>query len=166
MPTNDRAYDQAYRAQHLERIREQNTANQRARRARLHDAGIPTTTDRDRARSREAYAADPDRVKIKVAAWRKADLRRTFVNWANVKAKKLGVPGRLDWRTLPNLPRPCHYCGREARGFDHVIPFVEGGPNTADNLVPCCLPCNERKNRFPAERLVKDADGSHVGVVT
>ena len=148
MSVNGRQYDRQYYVDHIDHLRTQIAARQRARRQRLRVAGRPTRTDGDRERDRAAYRADPARAKARVAEWQRADPRRKFVNFANCKAKKLGLPGRLDWRELPELPRPCHYCGAEAFGFDHVTPFAARGPNTLENLVPCCLPCNERKNRF------------------
>ena len=68
------------------------------------------------------------------------------------------VPGKTT-------PAPCHYCGAEGsvhwmetgtgrpggwvalRGleFDHVVSEFMGGPNTADNIVLACRPCNRRK---------------------
>lgn len=47
----------------------------------------------------------------------------------------------------------CQYCG--ARGeltLDHVLPQSRGGPDTWENLVAACTPCNQRKaNRTPDE---------------
>jgi 5-methylcytosine-specific restriction endonuclease McrA len=38
---------------------------------------------------------------------------------------------------------PCHWCGRPANSADHhPIPRSAGGPDTMDNLVAACLPCN------------------------
>lgn len=48
----------------------------------------------------------------------------------------------------------CQYCGHTARDLtiDHIIPRHRGGPGTWDNLVACCLHCNNRKaNRTPRE---------------
>ncbi|GAA4117502.1 hypothetical protein GCM10022215_18250 [Nocardioides fonticola] len=49
----------------------------------------------------------------------------------------------------------CRYCGtlvnwtdkRSAGGgtYDHVVPIVEGGRNTLENVVVCCRGCNGRK---------------------
>lgn len=153
MTANAPGYDAAYRAAHLERMREQGAARQRAFRERLRAAELPTRTDADRERDRAAYAEDPERVKARALAWQQEDKRRTAAAFANAKARRLGLPGRLDWRLLPDLPQPCTYCGAEAWGFDHVIPMGKGGPNTHDNVVPCCLPCNERKNDGPVSRV-------------
>lgn len=54
----------------------------------------------------------------------------------------------------------CVYCGRHRRDLrgrqfltrDHVIPTSRGGPNTWENVVTACSPCNNRKgNRLPDE---------------
>ena len=54
----------------------------------------------------------------------------------------------------------CQYCGRHRRDLrgrqfltrDHVVPVSRGGPNTWQNVVTACSPCNNRKgNRTPEE---------------
>lgn len=50
----------------------------------------------------------------------------------------------------------CQYCGdgfaTEDLTFDHVIPAVQGGPKTWENIVTACVPCNRRKGpRTPDE---------------
>lgn len=51
----------------------------------------------------------------------------------------------------------CMYCGvKKSTGRDleleHVIPRSKGGPNSWDNLVAACTPCNRKKNdRTPEE---------------
>jgi len=52
----------------------------------------------------------------------------------------------------------CWYCGVELHPFrnyhvDHFIPVADGGGNEITNLVPCCQPCNSRKQARPAEYL-------------
>jgi len=40
--------------------------------------------------------------------------------------------------------------------MDHVIPRSRGGASTWENLVACCIPCNNRKgNRTPEEAGMK-----------
>ena len=46
----------------------------------------------------------------------------------------------------------CAYCGRTANTIDHVQPRSRGGRDSWDNLVACCLRCNNIKSdRTPAE---------------
>ncbi|SIO25821.1 HNH endonuclease [Agromyces cerinus] len=46
----------------------------------------------------------------------------------------------------------CAYCGRPAATIDHVLPRSRGGRDTWENLVACCLRCNNTKSdRTPAE---------------
>lgn len=50
----------------------------------------------------------------------------------------------------------CQYCGERFNGkdltLDHVIPKAQKGPDTWENLVACCTPCNRRKaNRTPLQ---------------
>jgi 5-methylcytosine-specific restriction endonuclease McrA len=46
----------------------------------------------------------------------------------------------------------CGYCGASASTIDHVHPRSRGGKDTWENLVACCLRCNNVKgDRTPAE---------------
>ncbi len=48
----------------------------------------------------------------------------------------------------------CQYCGRRDGGLtiDHVVPKCRGGKYEWENLVTCCLKCNNKKgNRLPEE---------------
>jgi 5-methylcytosine-specific restriction endonuclease McrA len=46
----------------------------------------------------------------------------------------------------------CAYCGKAASTIDHVQPRSRGGRDTWENLVACCLRCNNIKSdRTPAE---------------
>ena len=46
----------------------------------------------------------------------------------------------------------CAYCGHSATTIDHVLPRSRGGKDTWENLVACCLRCNNDKgDRTPAE---------------
>jgi 5-methylcytosine-specific restriction endonuclease McrA len=46
----------------------------------------------------------------------------------------------------------CGYCGSAASTIDHVMPRSRGGKDTWENLVACCLRCNNLKgDRTPAE---------------
>ena len=46
----------------------------------------------------------------------------------------------------------CAYCGTTATTIDHVLPRSRGGADTWENLVACCLKCNNLKSdRTPGE---------------
>ena len=46
----------------------------------------------------------------------------------------------------------CAYCGRSATTIDHVQPRSRGGADSWENLVACCLRCNNLKSdRTPHE---------------
>jgi len=46
----------------------------------------------------------------------------------------------------------CGYCGKAATTIDHVQPRSRGGKDTWENLVACCLRCNNMKgDRTPQE---------------
>ena len=67
------------------------------------------------------------------------------------------VPYRRIMLTRRNVLRRdgnrCQYCGsRDRLTLDHVLPKSRGGPDTWENLVAACVPCNNRKgNRTPDE---------------
>lgn len=46
----------------------------------------------------------------------------------------------------------CSYCSKAASTIDHVLPRSRGGVDTWENLVACCVRCNNLKaDRTPAE---------------
>jgi 5-methylcytosine-specific restriction endonuclease McrA len=46
----------------------------------------------------------------------------------------------------------CAYCSGTATTVDHVLPRSRGGKDTWENLVACCLRCNNKKgDRTPRE---------------
>ncbi|WP_394552782.1 HNH endonuclease [Agromyces sp. MMS24-JH15] len=46
----------------------------------------------------------------------------------------------------------CAYCAKHAATIDHVMPRSRGGRDTWENLVACCLRCNNAKgDHTPAE---------------
>ena len=47
----------------------------------------------------------------------------------------------------------CAYCGAQAATVDHVLPRSRGGQDTWENLVACCVRCNNAKgDRTPEEK--------------
>lgn len=46
----------------------------------------------------------------------------------------------------------CGYCGASATTIDHILPRSRGGKDSWENLVACCLRCNNVKgDRTPTE---------------
>ena len=72
-----------------------------------------------------------------------------------LKFSRANIYARDDYR--------CQYCGQRCASdeltFDHVIPIVQGGNKSWENIVTCCVRCNHRKGgRTPEEagiRLVR-----------
>lgn len=61
-----------------------------------------------------------------------------------VPVTRRGVLRRDDHR--------CGYCGKSASTIDHVLPRSRGGADSWENLVACCLRCNNLKSdRTPQE---------------
>lgn len=84
------------------------------------------------------------------ATWRANQGRmRVFLRASNFQAGEYGQPPLpLDTKLAEG---PCVYCGGPSDSWDHVLPVGRGGPHTAANLVPCCLPCNNRKGKYGGE---------------
>lgn len=87
-------------------------------------------------------------------------------------SRSLAIPSvirLLEYRRIPRQMRAisrknilirdqytCQYChtrfGAGELTLDHVVPRSRGGSNTWENLVACCLRCNNRKgDRLPQE---------------
>jgi 5-methylcytosine-specific restriction endonuclease McrA len=65
-------------------------------------------------------------------------------NGRNVPVSRRGVLRRDGQR--------CAYCQNGATTIDHVVPRSRGGADTWENLVACCLRCNNLKgDRTPQE---------------
>lgn len=50
----------------------------------------------------------------------------------------------------------CQYCGDKVRRseftYDHVIPRAQGGKTVWENIVVCCIPCNQKKRSRAPEQ--------------
>lgn len=60
------------------------------------------------------------------------------------------------WKMQKGL---CYYCGHNVAvklmTLDHYIPLSAGGPDTFENTVAACIPCNRAKaNNMPDEFVV------------
>lgn len=75
------------------------------------------------------------------------------VGFANAKAKKLCVAGKLllkSWRDLKRANKGiCLCCGKGepeiSITIDHIVPFSKGGLNVIENIQPLCGHCNKSK---------------------
>lgn len=47
----------------------------------------------------------------------------------------------------------CAYCGTTAGTVDHVLPRSRGGQDSWENLVACCVRCNNAKGNRTAEEM-------------
>lgn len=78
---------------------------------------------------------------------------------ANKRAAVLGTPGRITtadvlgvWEREP----ACQHCG-SGRGLDHIVAFIDGGPNEAANLQNLCHDCNSRKGALRSGKFVRQS---------
>ena len=87
---------------------------------------------------RSAHAQHPWPSVIRLKRYIRVPYRRVMLSRRNVLR-------RDDHR--------CQYCGEQnGLTLDHVHPKSRGGPDSWENLVAACVPCNNRKgNRTPDE---------------
>ena len=63
----------------------------------------------------------------------------------------MSIPSALKHHVIKRAKLRCEYCGLAQAGqeaafhIDHIIPFIAGGPTTADNLALACVSCSLRK---------------------
>ncbi len=69
----------------------------------------------------------------------------------NRRAGTRGTWSLDDWDALvAKFEGLCAYCmGSDQITVDHVVPVSKNGPNTIDNLLPACGPCNSSKGNKP-----------------
>ena len=85
--------------------------------------------------------------------WRYLEHERTYsqARHANRRAKLADVPGQIttdDVRRILAVGE-CFYCGATEVDLtlDHSYPMELGGPNTVDNILAACDPCNKSKQQ-------------------
>ncbi len=79
------------------------------------------------------------------------DGRRSTIDWSLATPR----PSEDEWYRLKAAVFRrdgfiCTYCGDTETKFtaDHVVPLSRGGTNDLENLVSCCVPCNNSKRHF------------------
>lgn len=94
--------------------------------------------------------ADPDHpVRATSGAWARPSviLLRRYVRVPHAHASPVSRRG-----VLRRDEHRCCYCGTPANTIDHVLPRSRGGRDTWENLVACCLRCNNAKgDQTPGE---------------
>ena len=101
----------------------------------------------------------------------RSDARRYYWrNWERKRiehhaaiAKRKSAPGKYtekEWlQLLTAFHYRCAYCyrrlTRRTASADHVNPLARGGTNWITNIVPSCLPCNQRKNFLTAREYLR-----------
>jgi 5-methylcytosine-specific restriction endonuclease McrA len=93
--------------------------------------------------------------------WKNWEKKRIDHHAAIAKRKK--APGnftRGEWiALLVEYKYRCAYCHRritrKTASADHVVPLGRGGSNWIANIVPACLPCNQRKNFLTAKEYLR-----------
>ena len=65
-----------------------------------------------------------------------------------------GRNGGSRFRRIREQDKVCRYClAAPAESVDHIVPVSRGGSDREQNLVGCCIPCNQSK----ADLLPKEA---------
>ncbi len=99
--------------------------------------------------------------KDKVAEYNKAyssankDYFRLATHKRNARQKRLPRSLTLaEWNeTKAEFSYACAYCGKTSEKLtqDHVVPLVQGGGYTKQNIIPACKSCNSSKHATPFE---------------
>jgi 5-methylcytosine-specific restriction endonuclease McrA len=129
------------------------------------------------SKARAAYAANPQAAKDRVVQWKTSHPERwreiqraagakyqranPAVSREIVRRRQLRLSSiektltANEWHSICSFYGwGCAYCGDTERKItiDHVVPISRGGNHAADNVVPCCKPCNCAKGgRTPEE---------------
>ena len=115
------------------------------------------------------------------ASWTEiAELQKSYApnaySWIRTPHLEIAVPKIIRLFGYDRLPRQqvklnrrniygrdgnrCQYCGKgfstKELTIDHVVPRVQGGEHTWENLVCACVPCNTRKGgRTPVQAHIR-----------
>lgn len=150
-----KAKARAYRAEHLEEIREKQRDYFRSRaewnRKRVND-WYWSNIDRARKTRREVYSSNPERWIAETKKWKQANrerANRSDNQSIHRRRARMRVNGVFDIRPIEiaRLYRQaCAYCGsKESIQLDHVIPIARGGTHSIGNLISACSSCNASK---------------------
>jgi len=106
------------------------------------------------------YYANIEKIKKRIAEWRKANHDRVLIYAENKRASKSGgkISIGLVKLLLEEQGGACPYCFRDLEftgiNLDHYIPLSRGGKHCDSNIQLTCPPCNSKKRaKDPVEFL-------------
>lgn len=112
--------------------------------------------EQQREYQRRRRAKNPEYGAERTRKYREDNPHMAFYTTSRHLAKKAGAPCTLtqeDAEDIHEMPNVCAYCGKDsgpepsprAVHIDHIIPMVQGGPNSRWNLTKVCNSCNASK---------------------
>jgi len=120
--------------------------------------GYAANQDKEKVRKRRAVyvAANREKLRAGVRDWFRRNRHAARLQGAKYRMRRSKAENTLTAievdQILEVFDHRCGYClvdlrtlAIEKRTLDHLQPLIHGGSNTADNVVPCCKPCNSRK---------------------
>ena len=143
-----RAYErtQAWKAANPEKVKAWLTANR----------------GRYKTRDRAYYAANREKRRVYIKAWRALHPEILRMYSQRRRAQQRAAPindfTAAQWRALKaHYKQCCVYCGKKSPRLtmDHLTPLSKGGNHTHSNIVPACMPCNNRKKAGPVLKPVQ-----------
>jgi len=109
---------------------------------------------------RARYRSKKSEILSKHKEWRKSNpdkWKESRISYNHRRRARINNAGgnhtTKQWmRILAAHKNRCYWCGakgtkKQPLTRDHYIPIANNGSNEARNVVPSCLPCNQRKNR-------------------
>jgi 5-methylcytosine-specific restriction endonuclease McrA len=120
----------------------------------------PMTLERRREIRRNWQLRNPEAKRVYRAVTPELQRAQGQRQNARRRARLAGVPSTLtakEWKTiLAAAGHACIYCRHDGDlSMDHLIPIARGGPHTAENVAPACLPCNLSKHAQTEEEFLQ-----------
>lgn len=135
-------------------------------------ASYPDRRDSEIARVKAHWAANPDKNKENGARWLKnnREIARASVRrwnrenpekvrelWAARRARLMNAEGKLSAKDVKEIAAlqggRCAYCKKKTKmTVDHIVPLIQGGRHSRENIQMTCASCNSAKGgRHPIE---------------
>lgn len=151
-----RAYFKKYEEQNKDKIRayrQEWYAQNRERLLPIRKAWNDAHKDEHREYYKEYNKANKDHLRVLRHNHYENNKEKSFAYAQERRARKRGAPSGMtesDWEyAIQFFENRCAYCGSETDKLtrEHVVPLVNGGGYTKDNIIPVCLCCNLSKNK-------------------